>query len=180
MTPGREESVNLSAASDAARRGLNGGLAVRDPDEPAVIGARIRSARRAAGLSQEQLAQEIHVGRRTVYEWETGERAPRGERLEQLSLALGVSNAFLLTGRENYFPELYALWETARAANAELEAQSIALKQQTDELRRLRDEVTELAAATLDAVRLVNSLVEGTVSERQALQQEAEDDGAPG
>ena len=55
------------------------------------IGANIRIAREAAGLSQAALAQEIYVSRQTVNNWECGRTLPDVESLKMLSRRLETS-----------------------------------------------------------------------------------------
>lgn len=40
------------------------------------INTRITSLRKGAGLSQQQLADELNLSRRTISLWETGQRTP--------------------------------------------------------------------------------------------------------
>jgi len=40
-----------------------------------------KAIREAAGVSQQQVADELHVSRVCVARWEGGERSPRGSRL---------------------------------------------------------------------------------------------------
>ena len=56
----------------------------------------ITQLRRAMGLSQEQLAQQIGVSRQTISKWETGQSAPELEKLVTLSQIFGVSTDELL------------------------------------------------------------------------------------
>lgn len=56
----------------------------------------IMQLRKAAGLSQEQLAEQIGVSRQTVSKWETGQSAPELEKLLALSRIFGVSTDTLL------------------------------------------------------------------------------------
>jgi len=67
--------------------------------DPVEIGARIRAARSYAGMSQEELGVDLEASRRTVVEWEKGERLPAGKRLEwllrEVSLATGWPHALL-------------------------------------------------------------------------------------
>jgi transcriptional regulator with XRE-family HTH domain len=63
------------------------------------INARVRQARKAAGISQSRLAQILGVTRSACSQWESPQgTAPRRERLEQLANLLGVSYEWLATG----------------------------------------------------------------------------------
>lgn len=55
------------------------------------IGARIKTVRRAAGLSQEELAEAIWVSRNTVSNWETDATLPDAQSLVLLSALFGIS-----------------------------------------------------------------------------------------
>ena len=57
---------------------------------PGFDGRRLRAARRSAGLTQAQLAQQVGVPTTGVANWETGYRAPRADRLAELARLLGV------------------------------------------------------------------------------------------
>ena len=52
------------------------------------LGERIRDARRAAGLSQEKLAERVGVTRQAVTKWENGQSAPSTENLLRLAEVL--------------------------------------------------------------------------------------------
>ena len=52
--------------------------------------------RQARGLSQEQLAQQLHVTRQAISRWETGETLPNVETLKDLSRLFDVSINTLL------------------------------------------------------------------------------------
>lgn len=56
----------------------------------------IMQLRKAAGLSQEQLAGQIGVSRQSISKWETGPSAPELEKLVALSHVFGVSTDTLL------------------------------------------------------------------------------------
>lgn len=55
------------------------------------LGSTIAAARRAAGMSQENLARAIWVSRNTVSNWETGSTAPDAQSLILLSALFGMS-----------------------------------------------------------------------------------------
>ena len=67
------------------------------------LGERIRDARRAAGLSQEKLAERVGVTRQAVTKWENGQSAPSTENLLRLAEVLGVPANTLL---DTVVPEL--------------------------------------------------------------------------
>lgn len=59
------------------------------------------------GLSQEQLAEEVHVTRQAVSRWETGETVPNTETLKLLSRLFDVSiNTLLGSPRQPDLPVL--------------------------------------------------------------------------
>ena len=57
--------------------------------------------RRKAGLSQEQMAQQLDVSRQAVSKWETGRGLPDISSLEPLSNALNVSVSEILNGEKS-------------------------------------------------------------------------------
>ena len=54
------------------------------------------NARKRKGLSQEKLAEMLHVSRQAVSKWETGESMPDMDNLIRLREALGISLDALL------------------------------------------------------------------------------------
>ena len=63
----------------------------------------ILQLRKALGLSQEQLAEQVGVSRQSISKWETGQSVPELEKLVALSRVFGVSTDELLgnTAPEN-------------------------------------------------------------------------------
>lgn len=66
----------------------------RDPE----VGARIRQARNASGLSQRELAAQLQVQRRTVQKWEDGSSAITWRNLHRLAAAIDVSTDWIRFG----------------------------------------------------------------------------------
>lgn len=62
------------------------------------IGSRIKQLRQGANLTQEQLAQQLHVTRQAVSNWENAKTQPDLEMLQQLAKVLGVSPEELIYG----------------------------------------------------------------------------------
>ena len=54
------------------------------------IGTKIKILRKVRGLTQQQLAEKLDVGRATVSNYEIGRRSPHLKELERLAQALGV------------------------------------------------------------------------------------------
>ncbi len=72
-----------------------------DDSSPAVtIGSRIRTLRRARGLTQDTLAVSTGVSRSAVAQWETGRAGQMGSKLRRIAEALGVSVSMLKEGWE--------------------------------------------------------------------------------
>ena len=53
--------------------------------------------RKRAGMSQEDLAEHLHVSRQTISKWETGQSAPDLDTVVQLARLFGVTTDRLLT-----------------------------------------------------------------------------------
>ena len=65
-----------------------------------VTGAAIKSLRETKKLTQEELAERIHVSAKAVSKWETGKGFPDISLLEPLAKALDVSVIELLSGQD--------------------------------------------------------------------------------
>lgn len=52
------------------------------------IGDQIREARNRLGMSQDDLAERIHVSRGKISHWETGLRPPKAEEIRELEEVL--------------------------------------------------------------------------------------------
>ena len=70
------------------------------PETAAGMGARIRAARLAQGLTQEDLARAVGVTRSAVAQWETGRAGQVGGNLTRLAQTLGTGPAYLLNGSD--------------------------------------------------------------------------------
>ena len=66
-----------------------------------ILGARIRSLREAAGLTQEALARTAGIGRITLVRLENGRNAPKLGTLESIANALEQPIEDLLTGDDD-------------------------------------------------------------------------------
>lgn len=66
--------------------------------QEALIGARIKMARKVAGLTQAELAERVGVSRSAVAQWETGRTGQVGTNLTRIAEILGVRAGDLLEG----------------------------------------------------------------------------------
>lgn len=65
-----------------------------------LLGERIAKARQKRGYSAPQLAQRLGIKPSTVDRWESGESAPRANRLNQLAGVLNVPLLWLIAGAD--------------------------------------------------------------------------------
>lgn len=64
-----------------------------------MLGLRIATLRRQAGISQKSLAKALHVSPSTIGMYEQERRVPSTDCLVQMARLFGVSTDFLLTGQ---------------------------------------------------------------------------------
>lgn len=67
---------------------------------PGEVGANIKRARRAAGLTQEQTADQLGIHPTTYQKWETGDRVASWPKLAKLSEILGTSPNEILSYKQ--------------------------------------------------------------------------------
>lgn len=79
----------------------------------------IKLLRTEKGMNQEQLAEQLHVTRQAVSNWETGKTQPDIETLTQLAECFGVSVEQLIYGKE-YSKETGEIKKTWNWGNAHL------------------------------------------------------------
>ena len=65
-------------------------------DIATTLGERLRQARKARGLSQDELARCAGIAQSAISAFEADEKAPRITTLQRLSFCLGISTALLL------------------------------------------------------------------------------------
>ena len=68
------------------------------------LSERLRQLRKNAGLSQEQLAETLHISRQAVSKWESGVSNPDIQNIVQLGKLYGISTDSILRG-ESSAPE---------------------------------------------------------------------------
>ena len=108
------------------------------------LGDRIKTARKATGLTQKELADKINVGNTTISNWEKGVSRPDADQIQVLCWALDVQPNFFLGKKQTLAdddlaeyltdlrdrPETRALLEASRGMSKEqVEAMSAFAKQ---------------------------------------------------
>ena len=73
---------------------------MRNDETRMTLGERLKSARKSAGLTQEQLSEKLLVSRQAVTKWEADRGMPDIENLKQLSKLLNISIDYLLGSGE--------------------------------------------------------------------------------
>ena len=109
------------------------------PGTPGFVGARLREAREARGLTQAALSQILGTSRSAVYQYETGEVSPRPDVMARLPATLGVMPGyfFLPVVDEPRGTVFYRSMSSATAAaRAQAERRFTWLKQLVDYLER--------------------------------------------
>lgn len=64
------------------------------------IGERIQKLRKEQGLSQEQLAERLHISRQTISKWELNQSSPDLDMIVKLGELFGVTTDYLIVGNE--------------------------------------------------------------------------------
>ena len=64
------------------------------------VNSTIRRLRAEKGINQEQLAEQLHVTRQAVSNWENGKTQPDIEMLTKMAEIFGVSVEYLIYGKE--------------------------------------------------------------------------------
>jgi len=75
------------------------------------FGEKVRAARRAVGMTQEELAEAAGLSKRTIINYETGTRYPRDRSIYQtLAQILEVESNYLVTEDEEFITESASLY----------------------------------------------------------------------
>lgn len=130
--------------------------------------ARLRQARKAAGLTQQEVAERIGVTRRAVWVWENEQVMPR-TALPALAALYRVSETFLLYGIEPASAELrelrQAFEDLARLVadnNRQLAEAFETIQQHAEALTALSEQVADYVQAVQDVLDALAERVHGS------------------
>ena len=73
---------------------------MKNDEAKMTLGEKLKSARKSAGLTQDQLAERLLVSRQAITKWEADKGMPDIENLKQLSKLLNISIDYLLDSGE--------------------------------------------------------------------------------
>lgn len=110
------------------------------------VGQRLKLARDKRGLTMAELGDRAGVGASTVNVIEKGNKQPRGDTVEKLARALGVSRCWLAYG-DGQPPD----WTEAQSAE---QASTPTNAEKRDIKRRLADLLAEVASLKAEVDRL--------------------------
>lgn len=124
---------------------------ILDTIDPAVIGERLADARRARGLTQQQVAKALGVARTTVTAIEKGVRRPRASELVTLARLYGQQVGDLVRARRQEPDVSFVLHFRATGNRAEVipEADRVADSQRFEEFCRWYVELEDLLGTPL-------------------------------
>lgn len=118
------------------------------------LSEKLQNLRRAAGFSQEQLAERLNVTRQAVSKWETGEGKPDIDNLLPLAKLLGTTVDYLL---DDAAAEPHA--ETPPQSPSQTESVGRELWEQLKAFGRRWGWLGGYAIALIGAVRFITTLV---------------------
>lgn len=95
----------------------------------------LKELRKKAGYTQDELAKEIGISKRTLAYWEKGENNIKPEKAEELADFFGVSISVLLGYRSENDSLGFRLWSLRNQKGIELEKVASDLKLSVDELK---------------------------------------------
>ena len=115
----------------------------------------LRTLRKARGLSQEDLARQLHITRQTLSKWENGQSVPDAQLLLRLAEILDVPVSELLGG------PMEAAGEDVDAVARQLERLNALLAERNRRSRRIWRVVAGvlIAAVALTALTLLLSMI---------------------
>jgi len=137
------------------------------------IGKNIRRLRGAAGLTQEELAQALHIAPQSVSKWERGEGYPDITALPGLARYFGVTLDELMGMGDldgwNFHANINKLWQSGEYGEAERRAREAGKKYPNDSAVRLALATTLMLAGkdTKEAIALFEQALANDTNEKR-------------
>ncbi len=115
-------------------------------EDVATFGDRLEAARRAKGVSTEQLAEQLGVKIETIESWENDVSPPRANKLQMLSGLLDVSIVWLMSGKGNGTHDVIEGYDRPDSVNetlAEIKTLKRSLINTVDRIEKLEDRLLD-------------------------------------
>jgi len=108
-----------------------------------MLSERLKTLRKEAGLTQEEVAKKLGVSRPAYTYWEKGEKRPTPDKLTQIASLFGVSTDYLLNSdtEDIDLSEVELLFRTTSKGMTEVEQETF--KQELIEFMRERKKLFE-------------------------------------
>jgi transcriptional regulator with XRE-family HTH domain len=91
------------------------------------IGEKLKELRKQNGLTQNKVADDLLIGRRTYWDYESGNTSPTGETLDKIAKYFNVPSSYLL-GEKNLDSEGYLMALSGKSLNELTDEQKAAVK----------------------------------------------------
>jgi len=108
------------------------------------LGDRIKTARKAAVLTQKELADKINVGNTTISNWEKGVSRPDADQIQVLCWALDVQPNFFLGKKQNPADDLAPYVEILRDRPDLRALLEVTAKNKPEDVERMTDLASRL------------------------------------
>lgn len=91
------------------------------------VGEKIKELRKKSGISQEQLAEAVHVSRQTISSWEKGQKLPTKKNIEKVVVFFNIKEDYFFSGEENYLDSVLTSKEIVQNTLVPLVAEETAV-----------------------------------------------------
>ncbi len=109
-----------------------------------ILADKLNKLRTSSGLSQEQLAEKMHVSRQSISKWESGSSIPTMDKIVELSNIYGISTDYLLKDEMESLPD-----EIVAEFDQEASVREISIEDANDFLYRVNKVSRKIAFGVL-------------------------------
>lgn len=103
-------------------------------------GQRIKAARKAAGMTQKDLAGKLDIAYQTLAQWENDLRNPKYDTLQRIASALGIHPGELM-GLKDYGDNIWGLPDMSQEELEEVRLRVLQIKEDRKELAPLQSKI---------------------------------------